>query len=44
MSEVIKMRFRHLTMDATTQRIFKTNGSPKWENSLSRWVNIQRTG
>jgi hypothetical protein len=44
MSGIIKMQFQHLTMDATTQQIFQTNGTPKWENSLSRWVNIQRTG
>src|SRR6266478_8291274 len=44
MSDVIKMKFGHLTQDPTTRRIFQKNGPPKWENSLSRWVSIQKTG
>lgn len=44
LSGIIRMKFPHLKRDAITQKIFRTNGAPRWENSLSRWFNIQRTG
>lgn len=44
MSEVVKMKFHHLKRDEITKRIYKINGAPKWMNTLSRWVNIQKTG
>jgi hypothetical protein len=44
LSEITKMRFRHLKLDDVTLSIFNKNGAPRWENSLSRWVNIQRSG
>jgi hypothetical protein len=39
---VIDMQFPWLRMDDTTDAIFDT--TPRWENTISRWVSIQSTG
>lgn len=39
-----EMTFSWLENAETSQRIFQPAAAPRWENSMSRWVYIRRTG